>query len=87
MAKTSVQIEFSSEFRRLGEITLAKLITFNCRRFREVSKLTLDTSTSSHAQQSEASYSEVEDCLSPIEKQLYHLFTGKEQLHPGAADC
>ena len=72
----TVQGDFGCEYRRLAEMTLAQVILFNRRRQGEVSKLTLDIYRS-HAREASttANHPEVEQCLSPVEKELCHLFT------------
>ena len=70
------QGDFCSEFRRLADMTLAQVILFNRRRQGEVSKMTTDIYRL-HAQEANTitSNPEVEQLLSPVEKQLSHLFS------------
>jgi len=64
---------FVQSFRALADATLAQLILFNRRRQGEVSRLTVDCySRNANAGRR---FTEVEDCLSTVEKKLCSFFT------------
>jgi hypothetical protein len=60
-------------FKSLSEATLALVILFNRRRQGEVSKLTVERYCVNSKKQS--IYPEIEECISPLEKKLCHLYT------------
>jgi len=64
---------FIQSFKMLTDATLAQLILFNRRRQGEVSKLTVKQYTDNRAKVSR--FAEVEDCLSPLERNLCNCFT------------
>ena len=69
----SFDSNFCQAFKSLTDVTLAQLIIFNRRRQGEVSKLTIDLYTANAKKVTR--FAEVDDCLSPLEKELCQFFT------------
>ena len=67
---------FGQAFKSLSDATLAQLILFNRRRQGEVSALTVECFTK-HAGKV-VHWDDIQDCLSPLEKQLCQFFTRVE---------
>jgi len=67
---------FGEAFKSLSDATLAQLILFNRRRQGEVSRLTVECFTK-HAGKL-AQWADIQNCLSPLEKQLCQFFTRVE---------